>query len=659
MPLSTFLSYCDIEDEIYDRIPMGKGNHVDFYEQYVKQVISFSSQYGSNYSISYAAANIIGPPIKFPKYGDFSQTFAMRTYGPWWDKAPSRLIDYMPQNNMDIVSQDYIDILFHKDVYPIRVSIYEVYNPGSVVRIWAQGYKLKWHLLWSGSPQKVPSTSRIFSPPLRTCNFKTNFLRIEFNHSSSDYYTEVDTVILIGTSELILPKDQSHQRNISNLLKSINSKYLCREDIHNLTPNYEDVHSDIRHLKKMLNEHCIMYKSDVVANFHKSKLISQLGPLSYYVPPPKGGSNSMQHFLTEELTNFMEEKFSSDKSKKPARCGFSTLPDEIIIKILKNLDLKSLCRLSRVNKYFNNLAQDPMLYTRLNLKPYWYIINTEALNYLAFRCKYLQQLDISWCSNLSVYDFEKFLDTCDLCLLTHLRLNCCVYINDFAMLKISMICKNLKELGLRNCELITDKGFSCLENLEFLERLDLYRTHIKTQTLCKILRENRRMRHLHLGNTDKSLNVDDIAIELRNSCPDLETIDFWKARTLTSQGIDALAHCKNLREVDFGWCGSTTGHGDSFRRLLSSCEHLEKIFLASFRELTERDLRALTMCRNLKQIDLLGTLSLTNEICYAFFVNCPKLEFIDVSFCNNVTNCSIQRWRQIYKHVMIKRIKYT
>lgn len=180
----------------------------------------------------------------------------------------------------------------------------------------------------------------------------------------------------------------------------------------------------------------------------------------------------MQHFLTEELTNFMEEKFSSDKSKKPARCGFSTLPvkyskkfhndiyfkivmpllkfkifslqDEIIIKILKNLDLKSLCRLSRVNKYFNNLAQDPMLYTRLNLKPYWYIINTEALNYLAFRCKYLQQLDISWCSNLSVYDFEKFLDTCDLCLLTHLRLNCCVYINDFAMLKISMICKNLK-----------------------------------------------------------------------------------------------------------------------------------------------------------------------------------------------------------------------
>lgn len=114
---------------------------------------------------------------------------------------------------------------------------------------------------------------------------------------------------------------------------------------------------------------------------------------------------------------------------------------------------------------------------------------------------------------------------------------------------------------------------------------------------------------------------------------------------------------KNYNNMVIVYSGST-GYGDSFRKLLSSCERLEKIFLASFRELTERDLRALTMCKNLKQLDLLGMLSLTNEICSLFFVNCPKLEFIDLSFCNNVTDCSIQRWRHIYNHVTIKRIKY-
>jgi len=109
------------------------------------------------------------------------------------------------------------------------------------------------------------------------------------------------------------------------------------------------------------------------------------------------------------------------------------------------------------------------------------------------------------------------------------------------------------ELGLRNCDLIKDNGFSYLENLECLECLDLYRTHIKTQTLCKILRRNKQMRHLHIGGTDRNLNVDEVAIELRNSCPDLESIDLWKMPTLTSQGINALADCKKLREVDFGW----------------------------------------------------------------------------------------------------------
>lgn len=642
-----------------EKIHMGKEDYVNFVQQYVRNVLSYSSQYGGSNSISYAAANIIGLPKKFPTYGDFSQTFAMRTYGLWWDKAPSRSIDYMPQNNTDIVGQDYITIEYCEAVYPIRVSIYEVYNPGSVIRIWAQDPNNRWFLLWNGPPQIVPPISRIFSPFLQSCDFKTKTLRLEFNHSLLDYYTELDAVMLIGTSELILPKDQSYKRSVTNLLKSINSNYPCHEastDIHNLTPNYRNAYADIIQLKKTLTEHCIMYKSDIVANFQESKLISQLGPLNYYVPPLKEGSNSMQHFLTEELTNFMKDELSLDKSKKPTHCSFSSLPDEIIIKILKYLNFKSLCHISRVNKHFNNLTQDPLLYTRLNLKPYWYIINSKALNYLAFRCKYLKQLDLSWCDSFSVPDLEKFLDTCG-SLLTHLRLNSCLYIDDVAMLKISTICRNLQELGLRNCDLITDKGFSYLENLEFLERLDLYRTHIKAETLCKILRRNHQIRHLNIGGTDQCLNVDEVAIELRNSCPDLESIDLWKAHTLTSQGIDALADCKNLREVDFGWCGSSTSHGDSLYKLLSSCKRLEKIFLVSFRELTERDLRALTMCRNLKQLDLLGTLSLTTEICQEFFTNCPKLEMIDLSFCDNITDSAIQRWQQKYKHVAIKRLK--
>ncbi|XP_011692754.1 PREDICTED: F-box/LRR-repeat protein 4-like [Wasmannia auropunctata] len=476
------LDFFPINDRVYDeRIPMGEGNHVNFVQQFVEDVSFFSSQYGDSGIFSRLARNIIGLPDGL-SYTGFDDSFAMKTYGPWWDKAPSRLIDYMPQNNTDVVSQDYIDITYREAIFPIRVSIYELRNPGSVIRIWAYDSINKWFLLWSGPPQvvSIPSIPRIFSPPLQPCNFSTNMLRLEFNHSLLNHYTELDAVLLIGTKQLIIPKDQSHKQNLTSLLKSFNDKYPCHENIHNLTPVYKNAHSDIVHLKRTLNEHCIMFER-------------------YY--------------------------------------------------------------------------------------------------------------------NLSIL-----------------------------------------KLGLCNCYLINDEGFSYLENLEFLERLDLSRTCIKTRTLCKILQKNPRMRHLHIRYTCE-VDVNEVAVELKNSCPDLESIDSC-TNTFTSRGIDALADCKNLREVDFGWCGDKMGYGDNFRRLLSSCQYLEKIFLTYFKGLNEHDLETLTLCKNLKQLDLSGTPSLP-ETCHLFFVRCPNLELIDLSFCKNIADCTIKQWQQKYTHVAIKRDENT
>lgn len=55
----------------------GEDECVKFIEQFVKEVTDFSSQYGSNNSISYTAYNIVGNPSKFPDYGDFPQAFVM------------------------------------------------------------------------------------------------------------------------------------------------------------------------------------------------------------------------------------------------------------------------------------------------------------------------------------------------------------------------------------------------------------------------------------------------------------------------------------------------------------------------------------------------------------------------------------------------------
>ncbi|XP_043498036.1 F-box/LRR-repeat protein 4 isoform X2 [Polistes fuscatus] len=654
-----------------------KKESVIFVEQFVKNVCDFSSQYGSNISISYTAYNLAGSPSKFPDYGDFPQAFVMRTYGPWWNKAPSRLEDYMIQNNDSVISQDYIDVEYYQEVYPIRISIYETYNPGSVVGIWVQNPCGKWFQLWNGPPQFVPERPRIFSPPLKTCHFKTKMVRLEFNHDLLDYYTELDAVLLIGTFELIMPRNHMYHQNLSNLLQELGCNGYNNEDIYNLTPDYMKAKQDLSILKRMFCKYCILYNSKIMNNISKGKLVTTLGQHCHSVPPIEEAFNSLQEFLQEEFPKLIREMhlsssspicrislqndkniFSTLNNIDSRPCGsFSALPDETVLKILKNLDLKTLCRLCRVNRHFSNIARDALLYTSLNLKPYWYCLNDHALKYLIPRCQYLQRLDLSWCGNYNMISDRNFVDFIHSCgkLLTHLRLNCCRCINDKVILEVSRVCKNLKELCLRNCMGITNDGFSKLEKLQCLERLELYGTTIETSILCSILRKNPQMKHLNLAGMHDRLNVDEIAIELGNSCLKLESVDFWKAQTLTPHGVRALARCVNLREVDFGWCSGMGAPGDSLRGLLSSCRYLEKVFLAALRGLTDRDLEPLLLCQRLQQLDLLGARSLTPDMCYGFLLWCPKLEMIDLSFCEGIGDSKIQEWRRKYPHISFKR----
>lgn len=58
-----------------------------------------------------------------------------------------------------------IEVSFERAVYPLEVAIFETYNPGALVRIWALGSS--WMLLWEGEPEYAGDTPRIFSPPIR------------------------------------------------------------------------------------------------------------------------------------------------------------------------------------------------------------------------------------------------------------------------------------------------------------------------------------------------------------------------------------------------------------------------------------------------------------------------------------------------------------
>ncbi|TGZ75369.1 hypothetical protein CRM22_000414 [Opisthorchis felineus] len=149
----------------------GQKNSLELVHQYAFEVVDFSSQYGSESGTANTAGNLVGPCQVYPNYCDSSATCSFRTFGQWWRDCPSAIppVNSRPDGYS---SEDYVDLYFDVPVVPIRLQIFETYNPGAIVRILAcyrtqpadgpvNARTLQWVTLWK-APEPVvhPSPSR-------------------------------------------------------------------------------------------------------------------------------------------------------------------------------------------------------------------------------------------------------------------------------------------------------------------------------------------------------------------------------------------------------------------------------------------------------------------------------------------------------------------
>ena len=150
----------------------------------------------------------------------------------------------------------FTDLKFRKNVFPIRLSIFEKFHPGAVVKVWAWDKRTKyWQKLWSGAPQVYPNRNRIFTPPLAICKFRTNHIRLELNYSLVDYYPQLERALLFGTKDLVLPKDDIEDHRLINAIP-IQYDLECtipekKNDLHNLTRHISDETSFFSDLNKI------------------------------------------------------------------------------------------------------------------------------------------------------------------------------------------------------------------------------------------------------------------------------------------------------------------------------------------------------------------------------------------------------------------------
>ncbi|XP_054727426.1 F-box/LRR-repeat protein 4 isoform X2 [Anastrepha obliqua] len=583
-------------------------------DQYAQDVADFSSQYGSDYSISYTAPNITGKPRKYPEYGDFPETYAMRTYGDWWKKASSYVPEIQPQNFPNIPADDYIVVYFEEYVIPEEIAVFETFNPGALIRIWAYSITKTWFCLWEADklykpPPHTVNKVRRFSPQLKKMNLPTRTIRLEFNHSCLGYFTEIDAVLLGGRKVNI----ESAQRIV----------------------DYYERQRKCSILRKLQR---IQFRPNIKGNYHKH----------------------LREFFANDLNKFLNVLSNSTEVLKDEpdlqycykSVGLNDMPFEIMLKIFSYLDLISLFLVGQVSKFFFDVSTHPLLYSELNLKPYWHLTSSDLLCTLAKRATVLKKLDLSWCglfNTISPTEFKKFIQQRGDSLIC-LRLDSCKILNASCIETLGIVCDNLRELSLRNCS--TDPpllNFSCLANLKNLERLDLFQTVIEPELILTMLENNRKLKHLNLAFCGIAVNMDAVAQHIGQYNQSLISLDLWKSRFLSSVGLEALSKCHDLEEVDFG-CLREVSLGDSLKKLLLSCTKLKKLFLATVRGITDSDVENIAnFCSNLEQLDLMGVSGISKERYYEVLVKCGKLQLLDLSFCDNIDGEEIAFWARTFK----------
>ncbi|RXM27866.1 F-box/LRR-repeat protein 4 [Acipenser ruthenus] len=599
-------------------------------EQYVKEIVDFSSHYGSENSMSYTMWNLAGMPNVYPSSGDFTQTAVFRMYGKWWEQCASAPQPFR-RTPEKFQSQDYVELAFEEPVYPTSIDILETYHPGAVIRILACSLnpfsqnlpaEVRWEVLWLGEPSKmVTHQARQFTPCIKQINFPTNLIRLEVNSSLLEYYTELDAVVLRGVKE----------RPLLSLYK------MPLIDISDFSDSEEEKDAyEAERLRKQFG--------DTAINEHTNN--------GYFDKLPYEVLNSPKH-ITFTFIYIAEEEnqqgwfFTEDdgnrikKQKHPLLVGqipvvISKLQEfKLIQLLLDHLTLPDLCRLAQTCKLLYQHCCDPLQYIQLSLQPYWARVNDAALDHLQSRCTLIQRLNLSWSGNrgaISVPGFCRFLKVCGFQLVC-LELACCHFLNEACLEVIAQMCPNLQELNLSSCDRLHPQAFNHISKLVGLRRLLLYRTKIEIE------------------------DYDVIASMLSAKSKNLKSLDIWRCKNITEKGISELVSgCRLLEELDLGWCSTLQSSTGCFVHLARHLPKLRKFFVTANRTVCDTDVEELAAnCPNLQHLDLLGTRMVSPASLRKLLQSCKNLLLLDVSFCSQIDTRVVQELTVQFPKVSIKK----
>ncbi|XP_076838215.1 F-box/LRR-repeat protein 4 isoform X2 [Brachyhypopomus gauderio] len=537
-------------------------------EQYAKEVLDFSSHYGSENSMSYTMWNLAGVPNVYPSSGDFTQTAVFRTYGRWWEtcaSAPARF----HRTPRSFHSRDYLELAFEEPVYPTAVEVLETYHPGAIVRILACSLNpfsqnlpadIRWEVLWAGDPTKAPSPhARQFSPTIRPISFSTNLVRLEVNSCMLDYYTELDAVVLRGVRERpLLALYKMPVIDISELSDSEDElaeagALCCRPATRHSLGNgyfdklpYELIQLIISHLA--VPELCRLAQACKLFRQHCYDPLQyvQLSLQPYWT---RLGEAALDHLQPRcALLQRLNMSWTGNRGAITAT-GFCSF--------IRACGSSLVCLEVSCCHFLNEACLEVVAQTCVGLRELDLAscdrLHPQAFNHIA-KLTHLRRL-VLYRTKIEQTAMLSILMSCTE--LRHLNLGSCVMDCDVVLSVLSQRCRALRALDLWRCRSVSERGVGELAaGCSLLEELDLgwcSSLHSSTGCFQRLARTLPRLRKLFLTANRTVCDAD--LEQLATCCPVLEHLDILGTRMVSPSALRRLLQsCLRLRLLDVSFC---------------------------------------------------------------------------------------------------------
>jgi len=356
--------------------------------------------------------------------------------------------------------------------------------------------------------------------------------------------------------------------------------------------------------------------------------------------------------LADESYSFSwSDPFAQPKQPLPttrlANCeNKGLLPDEVLVLIFNHLSLHHLMRLQAVSLHWQHILQtSDKLLQHLDLSKYNRRVTDEVL--IKRICPFVghrpRTIDICNCFHMTDEGFSFLAEHCG-ANVTSWKMKSVWDVTANAILEMSSKAKGLVNVDLSNCRKVSDALLARMVGwiVPAHPPLGAYSSFNRTSNL-----RNRPMLRTRVSSTNSNKSNDSDAPSPPPGtvigCPGLAHITLSYCKHVTDRTMHHIAtHAsKRLTSLDLTRCTTITDTGFSYWGQTSSkFTKLHTLILADCTYLSDQAIIHLTTSAgtSLRHLDLSFCCALSDTSTEVIALGCPKLEFLDMSFCGSAVS---------------------